>query len=914
MARITIDLLEVTTAGAPRTVTFTLRKSPVVTAEHQLVLGGTTQVTTDADGKAEIDLAPGFYQVVIEGVSTPVDRAFITVPLDDNTYPLAMLQDQCCGSSCSTPPVFQGPPGSQILSGPDDPDFSVGRFGDWYFNTSTHYVFGPKMLSGWGAGFDLNGAPVELQKNATHLQWKYNYELFWRDLIALSELAGPRGADGREVELQVTTSFLQWRYEGEPTWTNLLALSQLQGARGDDGDYAVMRNNGAMIQWKLSQEFYWKDLVAVSELSGPPGPKGDDGTDGREVEIRNNGEQIEWRYVGEAGWSTLVEVADLIGPTGPPGAGVPAGGSAGQVLVKDGVDDYETKWETLDQPFLPLAGGAMDEGASVVFTEALPSERHVLIDGAGMRAQDGGTSSVRYGAQYIERYSSGGTLAGRYYLPTSGSLAAGLALHVVPPGFTGLAKFSSILPGVLLTSVPGTDYLAPNGSGAALTNLNATNITTGTLAAARGGAGTVNGILKANGSGVVSQAEGGVDYFDPDHDAYLKGHQFVTQDQSTFKMVSISTDRLQVFHIGVGGIGNYNYPQTTSGTTTYNFLAGPFPHVPGGIVKYAALSGQTVPAVAGTDYLAPGGNGSGLTGLTKSQVGLGNVDNTSDLNKPISNATQTALNSKLTVTSGGASLDYLEMGISDAYKTVYTKDSIELETLAGGLTTLLYPAVASGTNWFTVAPTSLGAGILKKGAAGASSGVLSLATAGTDYLAPNGSGAALTNLNATNITTGTLAAARGGAGTVNGILKANGSGVVSQATAGTDYLTPGGSGAGLTSLNASQLTAGTVPEPRIPTSIARAPSAGQLVTTAIPTTGDAYYWATISTNTAYTFPSIPPTGAATVVFILTTSSGAVPSWPGSVNWGTLGAPTHPLNGVGVYTFIRANGQIHGRMS
>ena len=33
-------------------------------------------------------------------------------------------------------------------------------------------------------------------------------------------------------------------------------------------------------------------------------------------------------------------------------------------------------------------------------------------------------------------------------------------------------------------------------------------------------------------------------------------------------------------------------------------------------------------------------------GTTKSDIGLGNVDNTSDLNKPISTATQTALNNK----------------------------------------------------------------------------------------------------------------------------------------------------------------------------------------------------------------------------------------------------------------------------
>ena len=46
-----------------------------------------------------------------------------------------------------------------------------------------------------------------------------------------------------------------------------------------------------------------------------------------------------------------------------------------------------------------------------------------------------------------------------------------------------------------------------------------------------------------------------------------------------------------------------------------------------------------------------GGNGSGLIGsnphnTTKSDIGLGNVDNTSDVNKPISLATQNALNLK----------------------------------------------------------------------------------------------------------------------------------------------------------------------------------------------------------------------------------------------------------------------------
>ena len=47
-------------------------------------------------------------------------------------------------------------------------------------------------------------------------------------------------------------------------------------------------------------------------------------------------------------------------------------------------------------------------------------------------------------------------------------------------------------------------------------------------------------------------------------------------------------------------------------------------------------------------------NGS-VSGISKSSVGLGNVDNTSDANKPISTATQTALNGKQATVTGGAS-------------------------------------------------------------------------------------------------------------------------------------------------------------------------------------------------------------------------------------------------------------------
>jgi hypothetical protein len=60
------------------------------------------------------------------------------------------------------------------------------------------------------------------------------------------------------------------------------------------------------------------------------------------------------------------------------------------------------------------------------------------------------------------------------------------------------------------------------------------------------------------------------------------------------------------------------------------------------------VSGTNIKTIEGQSLIGPGN-----IDLTKSDVGLGNVDNTSDLNKPISTATQTALNAKI----GGSGTD-----------------------------------------------------------------------------------------------------------------------------------------------------------------------------------------------------------------------------------------------------------------
>ena len=83
--------------------------------------------------------------------------------------------------------------------------------------------------------------------------------------------------------------------------------------------------------------------------------------------------------------------------------------------------------------------------------------------------------------------------------------------------------------------------------------------------------------------------------------------------------------------------------------------------------------------------------------VTKAQVGLSNVDNTSDANKPISTATQTALNLKLNATGGTASGLILNDGFTEEVFAVTgttpvlspSNGSIQTWTLTGNSTPAL---------------------------------------------------------------------------------------------------------------------------------------------------------------------------------------------------------------------------------
>jgi len=92
------------------------------------------------------------------------------------------------------------------------------------------------------------------------------------------------------------------------------------------------------------------------------------------------------------------------------------------------------------------------------------------------------------------------------------------------------------------------------------------------------------------------------------------------------------------------------------GTTVQPYNAGTITSITDSIATVSGTTAASATAVKAAADLAASklsfnGNGSSLTGITATQVGLGNVNNTSDLAKPVSTATQAAIATKAPLAS-----------------------------------------------------------------------------------------------------------------------------------------------------------------------------------------------------------------------------------------------------------------------
>ena len=189
-----------------------------------------------------------------------------------------------------------------------------------------------------------------------------------------------------------------------------------------------------------------------------------------------------------------------------------------------------------------------------------------------------------------------------------------------------------------------------------------------------------------------------------------------------------------------------------------------------------------------------------VSGITKTMVGLGNVDNTTDALKPISTATQTALDLKATSSALSLKANATDLALKADITDLNLKAPIASPTFTGtvsgiskamvGLanvdnTTDLLKPVSTATQ------TALNLKVSLTGIETLTNKTLTAPTLTAPVLGTPASGTA-TNLIGLPLSTGvigTLVVANGGTGvaTISGIVKGNGTSAMTAAVVGTDY-------------------------------------------------------------------------------------------------------------------------------
>lgn len=174
----------------------------------------------------------------------------------------------------------------------------------------------------------VDGSAVQLRVNSGYIQWKYEDEATWVNLIATSVLTGNVG---KNVELQKTASSIQWRNVGDANWIDLVMLSAIRGnngisptiggngnwfigttdtgvqAKAIDGKQIEFQKTSSYVQWRYVGEANWTNLIALSAISG---------TSGKNVELQKSATAIQWRMAGDTVWTDLVLLSEIKGTNG----------------------------------------------------------------------------------------------------------------------------------------------------------------------------------------------------------------------------------------------------------------------------------------------------------------------------------------------------------------------------------------------------------------------------------------------------------------------------------------------------------------------------------------------------------------------------------------------------------------------
>ena len=204
------------------------------------------------------------------------------------------------------------------------------------------------LAIGWSKAAKTGDALPEVRNNGTAIQWKYSDEADWHDLVALTELRGAAGENGKNGT------------DGKDGSNGADGKNGINGTNGKDGINGVDGKDGAdgknvkdgivcangnygpdgkdgingtdginakskevqraepHIQWRYEGD-EWQDLVAIADITGPTGQKGADGANGKTPEFRVSENTLQWRFVGDEIWLNLYDLSVLKGLDGKDG-------------------------------------------------------------------------------------------------------------------------------------------------------------------------------------------------------------------------------------------------------------------------------------------------------------------------------------------------------------------------------------------------------------------------------------------------------------------------------------------------------------------------------------------------------------------------------------------------------------------
>ena len=185
------------------------------------------------------------------------------------------------------------------------------------------------LAIGWSKAAKTNAAALpEVRNNGTAIQWKYSDEADWRDLVALTELRGAAGENGKDGANGENGTDGKNGINGTNGKDGINGIDGKDGADGKDGtdgkdgmnakNIEVQRAE-THIQWRYEGD-EWQNLVAIADITGPAGQNGADGANGKTPEFRVNESTLQWRYTGDEIWLNLYDLTALKGANGKDGA------------------------------------------------------------------------------------------------------------------------------------------------------------------------------------------------------------------------------------------------------------------------------------------------------------------------------------------------------------------------------------------------------------------------------------------------------------------------------------------------------------------------------------------------------------------------------------------------------------------